>query len=196
MTSEESEFLYEATTAIESGESQRLSDAVSRFSAFCFKETPSPEEAPSFSSDFVDSLLGLIGSRTFLEMEDSFPLLAFFQSDWGRLDQEQRIRVCQHLASIYDKLRDDTATLVAAELLGEYLANDAALELLKGLRGASREVPRANIVHGLKCLALAATDKRLSKEAISTLTAMSNDSSAIVRAEAAAAIDDISRAAL
>jgi hypothetical protein len=193
MNEVENNFLIEVSEAIDLKDPGKLADAVSDFSAFCFKETPPASESPPFSDDCVGAMMKLMGNRSFLEMEDSFKLLVLFQNDWGRLTPRQRLGLCQSLEGIYEKLKDATSHLVIVELLGEYLANDNSLQALDRLKGTSSDVARAHVAHGYKCLALNAADQKLRNIARARLTAMANDPSDVVREEVAAAVADVSR---
>jgi len=192
MTPNESEFLHEATEAIELNDSERLANAVSGFSSFCFKETPPLLESPPFSEDFVSGVVKLMERKSLLEMDESFPLFGLFQSDWGRLDSVQRIELCKFLETIYNKLHDNTAPLVIVELIGEYLADSYSLEALERLSAAPNEVARAHVAHGFKCLAQNGIDSGLRAKAVERLRAMVKDSSKVVRKEAAADLADVS----
>ena len=193
LNDDENYFLMEVKDGIVLCDAVKLAEAVSEFSEFCFKETPPVSDNVAFSDDFIDELMKLLGDPAYLEMDDSFKLLALFQDDWGRLSSSQQTKLLQFLETIFETLKDNTSHLVIAELFGEYLANDQSLQALNRLSHTKNEVARAHVVHGYKCLALNAVDQVLRDKAKARLLAMASDSSEVVQQEVAVAIADVSR---
>src|SRR5947209_4348985 len=108
MTEAERLFLDEVREAIAAKDPERLSEAVSNFSVFCFKEKQPASVAPPFSDEFVHELMGLVGNPSFLGMEDSFKLVVLFQNDWCRLNPSQGEELSRFLETIFGKAKDPT----------------------------------------------------------------------------------------
>lgn len=183
MTEAEASFLRAVEEAIEGGDAEGLSSAVSDFSSFTFKEQTS--ETDPLKDDFLEELLRIIAERSFLKMEDSFKLLMFFQNDWGRLRVDQRRRVCRELERHFEDIDDYTSHLVISELLGEYLADETALQALDRLRDVPEPTPRAHVAHGYGALARSTQNELLKTRAVGALRRMTKDPSEIVVQEAA-----------
>jgi hypothetical protein len=191
MDDTEKSFISDVRNAIDAHDPSAISDAVSNFSSFCFKETPPQEESPPFSDDFVQHLVELVHDEVYLKMEDSFKLIVLFQNDWGRLVQDQKESVCATLVDIFEDIVDNTSHLVIAELLGEYLSNSWSLGALQRVSTSKDEVARAHVAHGFGCLARQTQDIKLKDAAISRLKSMNKDASQIVRDEAAGSLGNI-----
>lgn len=189
MNEAEKNFLEEIDEAVQAADAERLSDAVSDFSSFCFMAA----ETPPFSNEFIERLIQLMQGPAFLESPDAYKLLLLFQNDWGRLSTEQRLRVCQFLETIYEQIKDHTAQLVIVELLGRFLANSHGLEALDKLSSAKDEVARAHVAHGYKCLVLSNADTALRQQAKARLTNMASDPSDVVKAEVKSALADLAK---
>jgi hypothetical protein len=188
LTGEEATFLDEARKAVDSEDSERLSELVSDFSEYCFKDPTSKSDGSDFSTQFIDGFLGLIEDPTFLQMEDSFKLLILLHNDWARIEPRFYAKLFERLERIYPGLADNTSHLIIAELFGEYLANADGLHGLERLRAVKDEVARAHVAHGFKGLASDAAPEAVRNAAAARLNEMARDPAEPVRAEALAAI--------
>src|SRR6478735_10643051 len=103
---EEAMFLADAANAVASQDPERLSELVSDFSEFCFKDPTVRSEGSDFSARFIDGFLALIESPSFLRMDGSFKLLILLQNDWARIDPRFHTRLFEGLERIYPALAD------------------------------------------------------------------------------------------
>lgn len=191
LSSEELAFLAEARMAVDSEDSERLSEIVSEFSEYCFKDHASRSSGSDFSWGFVNGLLVIIEDAAFLRMEDSFKLLILLQNDWARIEARFHAELFDTLERVYPALGDNTSHLVIAELLGEYLANADSLDRLERLKAVTNEVARAHVAHGFKLLASNTSVKAVRNAAIAKLNELARDSAEPVRAEALAALGSL-----
>jgi hypothetical protein len=188
LSGEEATFLDEARKAVASEDAGKLSELVSDFSAFCFKDPTSKSEGADFSARFIDGFLALIEDPTFLQMDGSFKLLILLHNDWARIAPRFYAKLFEGLERIYPAFADNTSHLIIAELLGEYLANADGLHGLERLRTVKNDVARAHVAHGFKGLASDAAPEPVRIAAATRLNEMAKDPAEPVRAEALAAI--------
>ena len=188
LTSKETTFLDEARRAVASEDPEQLSELVSDFSEYCFKDPTSKSDGSDFSAGFIDGFLTIIEDPTFLQMDDSFKLLILLHNDWARIGPRFHAKLFEVLERIYPALSDNTSHLIIAELFGEYLADGDGLHGLERLRAVKDEVARAHVAHGFKGLASNTATEAVRNAAVTRLNEMARDPAEPVRAEALAAI--------
>ena len=185
MRDNERSFLNNIEKAIDSKDSNTIQDAVSEFSEFCFKNSPDVIYADTYlSDDFIDRLILIMENQEFIGMDKSHYLFAFFQNDWGRLTEAQRIKILEFLGGAYNKIKDTTSSLIISEIFGDYLGGERGLTHLINSLSTNNEVSRAHIAHGLKLLALNSNKESIRSKAVKVLSGMSRDRSSLVKYEA------------
>jgi hypothetical protein len=165
----------------------QLEEWLSEESSYTFKHG-NPSAFGALNEMEFKELYQLIQNPKFLIEEDfPFKVFLFFESEWLRLSEVQKLAVLKAIEAVYDMLKDSTAWLVIAELLGEYYADANALQALRRLAQTRNEGARSLTAYGLGKLITNASPQ-VAKQADVILHDLLSDPSAGVREEARQAI--------
>lgn len=140
-------------------------------------------EVDTLPDVLFEELISILSSDEAKQMDGSYPLLYYFESDWEKLTPDQRERLLRFIESSYAEYVDDTGRLVMAEILGTYFANEAALGVITAFQRSPDESVRAFVPLALEDLVQSSTDPDVCSRARQYLESMASDPSAIVRQE-------------
>jgi hypothetical protein len=135
-------------------------------------------------ASFFQGVLDLLRDKDFRNLDSSWTLLYFLNSNWDQLIPQQREELRGVLNEGFDKYQNWMGAFVTSELLGERYADERALDALADLGKSARLPARAAVPHGLETLAKTTPHESLRKLAINRLQELQNSQSEEVQKEA------------
>lgn len=137
-----------------------------------------------FPEHYFALFLKLMKQQEFLELEHGYgasALLHILEFEWELLSDSQKERLLPALETSYAAFTDWMCWFDISVLLGEFFADERALQVLCRLKTIQAEGPRSLVPHGLEHIISDSGDDRLAKKAYAELLAMKNDPSEEVR---------------
>jgi hypothetical protein len=136
-----------------------------------------------FPGDCFAAILATLKQEQFQFFDGSWKLIRVFEENWKYLSEEQRTALLPVLEAHYESFSDWMACFVISGILGELYKDERAFEALRRLEDCRKDVPRSFVPHGLEHIVCDSSDAELAMRALSELTKMQKDGSAIVRDE-------------
>jgi hypothetical protein len=153
---------------------------------------PYEDDGP-FQYELFNVIVSLFKDALFLVSPNAYKVLKVLEDEWGRLSVTQSTTIVRLLTEYYVKFSDSMSRFLTVEILGEYCADENALEALKIIKQQSVGVQRDLIPMGFKCLVENTDDPLVKTSAMAELRAMVDDDSQAARS---AAKEYISRLAI
>lgn len=161
--------------AISCGSAMQLKECCSAISLFL-------PASGLFPENYFALFLKLMKQQEFLALEHgSSDLLFILKFEWELLSDSQKERLLPALETSYAAFTDWMCWFNISALLGEFFADEKALQVLCRLKTIQAEGPRSLVPHGLEHLISDSGDDRLAKIAYAELLDMKNDPSEKVR---------------
>jgi len=172
------EVLNEVSAAAGRGDSEALMGLVLELegSVLTFSELP---------ADFFSKLKALLADCAMLQLEDSWKLVYFVDSNWTLLTRRQRGELRDVLVSIFDKYQSHMGAFVISEILGRGYGGAEALGILMRLASSASGSAASLVPHGIEVLWRTSTDLALRERALASLRELAGCDVAAVRNEAA-----------
>lgn len=140
-------------------------------------------ECDVFPERVLSFIVDIVRTPQFLGMRGSYILLNVAFDDLIVLSNKQKKRLIDVLEEIYREVKDATTCMVILEIIIGISSNEMTLVLLRRLKTAKSDTPRAMIAYGLAYFIDKCHDNSLIQLALSELMEMRNDHSEIVRNE-------------
>jgi hypothetical protein len=137
-----------------------------------------------FPASFFQGVLEPQRDRDFRNLDNSWTILYFLNSNWDQLTSQQREELRSVLNEGFDKYENWMGAFVTSELLGERYADENALKVLADLGRSARLPARAAVPHGLETLAKTTPHESLRRLAIDRIQELQKSQSEEVRKEA------------
>jgi hypothetical protein len=135
----------------------------------------------------------LLSDRSFLGSSHSSDVVGYVQSEWQRIGNDERRDLLPAIVEAYPNFADPVTWLLIAELLGEYYADEMAMDAFVTLARTAGDMSRSLLPAGLKYLVRSAHDPKVVQRARRMLRDLLSDSFEPTREEAADALNSLSQ---
>lgn len=140
-------------------------------------------ETGEWTGELFSHVTSLLQDQRVHAAKDATPITKLVLDNWEFLTETQKTRIVGMTRTILCAFHDDTASYCVAELLGEKVGNQVALQILKDASTDPNENCRVIAACGLRRLGFDGLTKELRSEAAKRLHEMKHDPSEAVRHE-------------
>jgi len=162
-----SDFRKFATFGIDTGDWALFDDWNLHESTFCDKH-PYGDEVP-LEPSVIRDVLDLMNYEPFLASDRAYIVLKLIETEWGRIESDQREFLLPVLAEKYEKFRSSMSHFLIAELLGEYYASETSFTLLLSIKSRVTGPPRVLLPMAFSLIVRYSLENSLKKKAKETL---------------------------